>query len=131
MSPSPVDAHPDLAAEQRHLDHAYACLAAMRERAARTLEVGEAAARIDQTPDAMIVRWHLERRLAALADTPAALCFGRLDEDLGEHFYVGRRHVEGGAGEPVVVDWRAGCRRPSTGPPRPTRSGLAPAAPLQ
>ena len=54
-----MDAHPDLAAEQRHLDHAYACLAAMREHAARTLAVGETAARVEQTPDAMIVQWHL------------------------------------------------------------------------
>ena len=107
-----MDAHPDLAAEQRHLDHAYACLAAMREHAARTLAVGEEAARAEQTPDAMIVQWHLERRLAALADTPAALCFGRLDEEVGEHFYIGRRHVEGATGEPVVVDWRARVSSP-------------------
>ena len=107
-----MDAHPDLAAEQRHLDHAYACLAAMRDHAARTLAVGEEAARAEQTPDAMIVQWHLERRLAALADTPAALCFGRLDEEVGEHFYIGRRHVEGATGEPVVVDWRARVSSP-------------------
>ena len=107
-----MDAHPDLAAEQRHLDHAYACLAAMREHAARTLAVGETAARVEQTPDAMIVQWHLERRLATLADTPAALCFGRLDEEVGEHFYIGRRHVEGADGEPVVVDWRARVSSP-------------------
>ena len=107
-----MDAHPDLAAEQRHLDHAYACLAAMREHAARTLAVGETAARVEQTPDAMIVQWHLERRLATLADTPAALCFGRLDEEVGDHFYIGRRHVEGATGEPVVVDWRARVSSP-------------------
>ena len=107
-----MDAHPDLAAEQRHLDHAYACLAAMREHATRTLAVGEAAARAEQTPDALIVQWHLERRLATLADTPAALCFGRLDEEVGEHFYIGRRHVEGATGEPVVVDWRARVSSP-------------------
>jgi DNA helicase IV len=107
-----VDAHPDLAAEQRHLDYAYACLAAMREHAARTLAVGEAAARAEQTPDAQIVHWHLERRLATLADTPAALCFGRLDEEVGEHFYIGRRHVESATGEPVVVDWRARVSSP-------------------
>ena len=107
-----MDAHPDLAAEQRHLDHAYACLAAMREHAARTLAVGETAARVEQTPDAMIVQWHLERRLATLADTPAALCFGRLDEEVGEHFYIGRRHVESADGDPVVVDWRARVSSP-------------------
>jgi DNA helicase IV len=107
-----VDAHPDLAAEQRHLDHAYACLAEMRERATSTLEVGERANRLEQTPDTAIIQWHLERRLAALSDTPAALCFGRLDTDEGDSFHIGRRHVEGAAGEPVVVDWRASVSSP-------------------
>ena len=107
-----MDAHPDLAAEQRHLDHAYACLAAMREHATRTLEVGERAHRLEQTPDAAIVQWHLERRLTALSDTPAALCFGRLDTDDGDSFHIGRRHVEGASGEPVVVDWRARVSSP-------------------
>ena len=36
-----------------------------------------------------------------------ALAFGRLDEADGDRFYVGRRHVEDGRGDPVVVDWRA------------------------
>ena len=62
--------------EQRYLDHAYQCLEDMREHATRTLTAAERAAREEATPDADIVLWHLERRLAALAETPAALTFG-------------------------------------------------------
>src|SRR5690242_4998473 len=76
----------------------------MRARAAETLGYGELAA---GAVDSAIVQWHLERRLAALAETPAALCFGRLDDEDHERYYVGRRHVEGEGGEAVVVDWRA------------------------
>ncbi|MEO7817731.1 MAG: UvrD-helicase domain-containing protein, partial [Actinomycetota bacterium] len=35
-----------------------------------------------------------------------ALCFGRIDGDGGERFYIGRRAVTGPDQEPVVVDWR-------------------------
>ena len=35
------------------------------------------------------------------------LCFGRIDEEAGESWHIGRRHVEDGGGNPVVVDWRA------------------------
>jgi DNA helicase IV len=96
-----------LEAEQRYLLHAYECLEDMHERAQRALDAGELAA---GAVDSEIVRWHLARRVAALAARPPALCFGRIDyaEDAGaERYYVGRRHVEDEAGEPVVVDWRA------------------------
>ena len=100
-------------------------------RTARTLAVGETAARVEQTPDAMIVQWHLERRLATLADTPAALCFGRLDEEVGEHFYIGRRHVEDADGDPVVVDWRAPRLEPLLPRHLADAMGLARATTLQ
>ncbi|MGH9064819.1 MAG: HelD family protein, partial [Acidimicrobiales bacterium] len=39
------------------------------------------------------------------------LCFGRIDTarpgGAAETWYIGRRHVEDGAGDPVVVEWRA------------------------
>jgi DNA helicase IV len=50
----------------------------------------------------------LARRYEQLLDdgvTP--LFFGRLDTEVQEVFHVGRRHVSGPDGEPVVVDWRA------------------------
>src|SRR6266536_5461196 len=52
------------------------------------------------------------RRLEALAADPdAPPFFGRTDRDNGEIFHVGRRHVRDGAGDPVVVDWRAPISR--------------------
>src|SRR4051794_14352809 len=55
----------------------------------------------------------LARRYEQLLDdgvTP--LFFGRLDTESREVFYVGRRHVSGSDGEPVVVDWRAPVAAP-------------------
>lgn len=54
----------------------------------------------------------LHWRAAALADDPGtALFFGRTDHTSGERWYVGRRHVADGDGEPVVIDWRADVSR--------------------
>jgi hypothetical protein len=54
------------------------------------------------------------KRMKALEDDPTVpLFFGRLDyaddhaDALGEHFYIGRRHVTDEVGDPMVVDWRA------------------------
>lgn len=56
----------------------------------------------------------LARRFDQLLDdgvTP--LFFGRLDlYEAAEVFHVGRRHVSGADGEPVVVDWRAPVSEP-------------------
>src|SRR5215469_14360536 len=77
----------------------------------------------------------LYRRAEALRDLPdTPLFFGRLDyrpgglaaagagvtesgpaeadQDSGEHFHVGRRHVHDPHGTPVVIDWRAPVSRP-------------------
>jgi DNA helicase IV len=107
-------AHPDLESEQRHLDHAYRCLAAMRERTEATVAIDDMAA---QAVDGEIARWHLQQRLRALDVDVPGLAFGRIDEEgspksPGPTWYVGRRHVEDERGEPVVVDWRAGVSTP-------------------
>ena len=98
----------ELAAEQRHLRHARACLARMRERAGVLGDVGVDAFASESLGIA------LRRRLAQLQDDPAtALFFGRLDQaGTGEVFHVGRRHVRDEAGDPVVIDWRAPLSRP-------------------
>lgn len=93
----------ELAAEQAHLDRARGELARMRE---HTLSLqadggdaiaGEALGRL------------LWLRARALQDDPGtALFFGRLDTEEDERLYIGRRHVSDDAGDPVVVDWRAG-----------------------
>ena len=100
-----MSAHPDVAEEQRYLDHAYACLAAMRDRTARA--AAAAASGAAQEVDSAVAEWHLRHRLASLDPAMPALSFGRLDHSDGEQFYVGRRHVEDDHGDPVVVDWRA------------------------
>ncbi|MGI8809274.1 MAG: HelD family protein, partial [Acidimicrobiales bacterium] len=101
-----------LTAEQRYLDHARACLDAMRARTAAAVVDAEKVVRMGGGASADIVLQHLEARLAALAETRAALCFGRLDADEGDRLYVGRRHVEDEGGDPVVVDWRAPASTP-------------------
>ena len=40
------------------------------------------------------------------------LSFGRLDDEDGDTWYVGRRHVEDARGDAVVVDWRAEVATP-------------------
>ena len=104
-----MSAHPDLDEEQAHLDRAYECLAAMRERTARMAAADDLSA---GAVDGAIAAWHLRRRLATMDEAGTVLCFGRLDTEDGETFHVGRRHVEDGSGEPVVVDWRAPVSTP-------------------
>ncbi len=101
--------HPDLDDEQAYIDQAYVCLAAMRARTAYAADIAESAA---QAVDSAIAQAHLRRRLASLdADVPG-LSFGRLDEEGGDRWYVGRRHVEDARGDAVVVDWRADVATP-------------------
>ena len=42
-----------------------------------------------------------------LADSPRPLLFGRIDEEEGPSWHIGRRHVEDEHADPVVIDWRA------------------------
>jgi uncharacterized protein (DUF1786 family) len=55
----------------------------MRARTAAAVADTEAVVRMGGGADADIVLQHLEARLAALAETRAALCFGRLDAEDG------------------------------------------------
>jgi DNA helicase IV len=101
--------HPDVGEEQAMIDHAYACIVAMRSRTEGVLQHVDLAA---TEVDTEVARWHLERRLASIDDDVASLCFGRIDEHDGDRWYVGRRHVEDGDGTEVVVDWRAPVSTP-------------------
>jgi DNA helicase IV len=49
--------------------------------------------------------------LADLQSPGAGDFFGRIDLD-GEHWYLGRRHIEDDQHDPVVVDWRAPVAAP-------------------
>ena len=93
---------PEVAAEQAALNHALASLGTMRQRAERLLQDLMAAG----SPDLDYVA-ALSRRVSLLADSPRPLLFGRIDEEDGPTWRIGRRHVEDVRSDPVVIDWRA------------------------
>lgn len=97
-------AHPDLDRERSHLDGARRALEAMARRTESALGGVESAA---TEADAEVARWHLERRLSTLRLGDELAAFGRIDDDAGERWYVGRRHIEDGEANALVVDWRA------------------------
>ena len=113
MSPSRQD--PEIVAEQAYLDAVYDRLEAMRSSASSVAEAyadvrrgGTHQARLERD----IAVETTQRRLAALdiGDTP--LCFGRLDLDDAQRFYVGRLGVDDAEHTPLVVDWRAPVAEP-------------------
>lgn len=108
-SPSPEDdaEQRELVSEQAWLDKAYEYLSAMQRRATAVREIGDRVVRDEDSADARIARFHLQRREAALKTGTGPLCFGRIDNEDRERWYIGRRHVEDDQGHPVVVDWRA------------------------
>jgi DNA helicase IV len=99
-SPSPDT---ELAAEQQHLAESRRQLARMRERTA-ALDAGAAADWVSRE----FLESTFALRMKQLADDPTVpLFFGRVDDEGGERFHIGRRHVSDPQGEPLVVDWRA------------------------
>jgi len=107
-----VHEHPELEAEQAHVDHAHACLDAARERAlhlTRMVEVGQGG-----TNQARFEREAIIDSVAARLDHldlgDASLVFGRIDQEAevgGGVFHIGRVGVWDEEQESVVVDWRA------------------------
>jgi DNA helicase IV len=96
----------ELRAEQAYVDHAYACLEAMRRQVAEA--GGAAVGEIDQ---AVLEAWSA-RRLATFEEAERGLCFGRVDlASGGNPLYVGRRWVHEDD-EPLVVNWQAPAARP-------------------
>lgn len=102
----------ELASEQRRLDEAYNHLAAMRARVTEVRRIGDRAVRDENTADARVAQFHLLRREAALEEGTGPLCFGRIDTEDRDRWYIGRRHVEDDQARPVVVDWRAPVSAP-------------------
>jgi DNA helicase IV len=94
----------ELTFEQGFLDEAFRCLAEMTARTSDAAD--DAAERSAGDWDATVAYRHLSRRLATMDPDAGPLCFGRIDEDDGTPWHIGRRHVENARGEPVVVDWR-------------------------
>ena len=101
--------HPELESEQAYLAHAYACLDAMRIAAKQlqySIQTGaggthQARFERDVTFDTALTR------LQRLELGNESLCFGRIDRETGERFYVGRLPVSDAEQNPVIVDWRA------------------------
>jgi DNA helicase IV len=99
--------HPELAAEQAYVDHAYACLDKMRTT-------------LGQTQDAMATEFAAvameawaKRRAKTFQDAEQGLCFGRLTLDGSlRPLYVGRRWVHDDEREPLVINWQAPAARP-------------------
>ncbi|MEH0545124.1 AAA family ATPase [Streptomyces sp. B21-105] len=118
-SRTPVDDDP-LARERGHLASSRAALRAMREDV-ESLDIRDVTA---NWVNAQILERQIEERIKALADlSDTPLFFGRLDYlhapgadraegAEGERFYIGRRHVHDGDGDPMVIDWRAPVSQP-------------------
>lgn len=118
-------AHPDLAAEQAHVDNAYEQLEAMRANALAMLRAafGERGGTFQAITERDIrVRTSLNR-LEQLQLGRESLIFGRIDrlasppgasaEELEpEAFHIGRLAVSDDHQEPLVVDWRAPVAEP-------------------
>jgi hypothetical protein len=89
MSLAPPTSDPEVAVEQAALNDALSSLGAMRARAEKLLQDLIAAG----NPDLDYVA-ALSRRVSLLADSPRPLLFGRIDEEDGQTWRIGRRHVE-------------------------------------
>ena len=107
-----LTSHPELAAEQAYVDHAYECLGASRDRAKALrsmVEVGKGGTEQARWEREMI-EGNIANRLSQLELGDNSLVFGRLDTDEdhdSETYYIGRMSVADEDQEPVVVDWRA------------------------
>jgi DNA helicase IV len=106
---------PEIESEQAYLDAAYARLESMRA-AARQVREAYADVRAGGTHQARLERdiaYDItQRRLADLDIGEAPLCFGRLDLETGDPYYIGRLAVEDSDHTPLVIDWRAPVAEP-------------------
>jgi DNA helicase IV len=98
----------ELAREQAYVDEAYASLAAMQARTRHVFDRIMSTGGFQDLDHEVAMR----RRIALLGDSPRPLVFGRIDRDDGDEWYIGRRHVEDGRGDPVVVEWRTPVAEP-------------------
>ena len=107
-----VGSHPELQAEQAHLDHAFARLDAARSEAVslkNMVEVGEGGTNQARW-EREVINEQISQRLTDLDIGDRSLCFGRIDqsEETGAgSYHIGRVAVASEEHEPLIVDWRA------------------------
>src|SRR5262249_28905407 len=83
-------AHPDIAAEQVYLDHAYESLERMRQALLRTVGAAGIGAEGADIAVSRVEAW-VDRRLATYERAEEILCFGRIDvNSVTDPIYVGR-----------------------------------------
>jgi DNA helicase IV len=103
-------ARSELAREQGYVSRLYSRLDALRSRTSAQLAEVRARGAVG-TPqnrserDSFAVLY--EDRLAQLNAVENGLCFGRLDVESGERYYVGRLGLSDERSVPLLVDWRA------------------------
>jgi DNA helicase IV len=104
-------AHPDIPAEQAHLDRAYENLERMRQALLRTAGAAAVGEEGFDIAVSRIEAW-VDRRLVAYERAEEILCFGRIDLDtVTNPLYIGRRWVHEDD-EVLVVNWQAPAARP-------------------
>ena len=118
-----METHPELEAEQAHVDRAYERLDQLRsdteELIRSVIDQGRGGTHQFREERDVIVRTSLAR-LDQLDIGEQALCFGRIDrrdDDASgaaqtESFHIGRLGISGEDLEPLVVDWRAPVAEP-------------------
>ena len=106
------EAHPELQAEQAHIDRAYERLAESRDAALRLrhmVEVGQGGTQQARW-EREVIHENISGRLAKLELGDRSLCFGRIDQSEaagGGSYHIGRVAVADADQEPLIVDWRA------------------------
>ena len=107
-----TEPHPELAAEQAHIDLAYERLEDAREEALKLkdmVEVGKGGTNQARW-EREVINESIAGRLVQLELGEQSLCFGRIDqyEDAGGgSYHIGRVAVASKAQDPLIVDWRA------------------------
>lgn len=107
-----TDTHPELAAEQAHVDRAHRRLDQAREDALRLkdmVEVGQGGTNQARW-EREVINENIAARLRQLDLGERSLCFGRIDQSEeagGGSYHIGRIGVSSETQEPLVVDWRA------------------------
>ncbi|MEN9822166.1 MAG: hypothetical protein RLZ04_592 [Actinomycetota bacterium] len=113
--------HPDIAAEQAFIEHAYDCLEQTKAHALqmRALHEGTLGGTFQARYERDAVDENVFNRLTQLDLGGSSLVFGRIDRidpDVAgagpEPFHIGRLAVSDENSEPVVVDWRAPIAEP-------------------